>query len=242
MKKIFFLTILLAYFNLYSQSKSGKAIYSVKIQSDSLLKKTMSFRLREKYERAENEIKNLKLKLIFNDTISCFSIEKNTSVDLFALKITDCEKTFFTNLISNQVLFTVPERKGIFSKNEFLVQKKIENNWIFTNEVKFIQNFKCYKAYQEISIKNDEGTFYRTIIAWYCPEIPFTFGPKGYCDLPGLILELHDNNTVFGLTELSIYDNSLNIELPKKGEKIDYDKYLDILKERIMKRMELSEN
>ncbi|TDP61940.1 GLPGLI family protein [Flavobacterium dankookense] len=228
----------------FAQRKGGKAIYSITIQSDSILKKTLRPQIRDRYERAEKEIANLFLELVFDDTLSVFKNYQNkniSDVTEFALKLADCEKIIYTNLNNNEIIFNNAEKKAIFKKNEFLIQKKIENNWTFVNESKYIQNFKCYKATQQISIVNDEGTFFKTITAWYCPEIPFTFGPKGYCDLPGLIVELQDRNIVFGLKEISFFDKSIKIELPTKGVKVEYNEYLQILKERVMKRMELTE-
>lgn len=243
-KTTFIILILFLATPLLAQKKGGMAIYTITIQSDSILKKTLRPQIRDRYERAEAQISNLKPELVFNDTLAVFSnslINHAGDVSDFALRLADCEKTIFTSLQSNEIIFNNPEKKAIFKKNEFLVYKKIDNNWVFTNEVKYIQNFKCYKATQEITIKNDEGTFYRTITAWYCPEIPFTFGPKGYCDLPGLIFELHDRNIVFGLQELTFYDKPVKIDLPTNGIKVNDDEYLQILKERVLKRMELTE-
>jgi GLPGLI family protein len=76
--------------------------------------------------------------------------------------------------------------------------KQIVNNkqlyqWTLLNETKMIDGFTCYKAtspliYSTNGKTNPNPKF--TITAWYTPEIPLSYGPRGYGGLPGLILEL----------------------------------------------------
>ncbi|WP_040555915.1 GLPGLI family protein [Psychroflexus gondwanensis] len=55
-----------------------------------------------------------------------------------------------------------------------------------TNESKILNTFKCYKA---------EGTFRGSeIIAYYTPEIPIVFGPFKFKGLPGLIMEVYNDD------------------------------------------------
>ncbi|CAL42444.1 GLPGLI family protein [Flavobacterium psychrophilum] len=86
--------------------------------------------------------------------------------------------------------------------------KVIVNNeqickWTLTNETKIIGEHKCFKAttplYEEGKI--NEGV---TIIAWYTPEIPGSFGPNGYGGLPGLIIELQGFKAMFFVKQINL--------------------------------------
>lgn len=56
---------------------------------------------------------------------------------------------------------------------------------LFPNQKKKIANFTCYRA---------EGDFRgRRYVAWYCPELPYPYGPWKLRGLPGLILEAYDS-------------------------------------------------
>ncbi len=56
---------------------------------------------------------------------------------------------------------------------------------LFPNQKKKIAGFTCYKA---------EGDFRgRHYVAWYCPDLPYPYGPWKLHGLPGLILEAYDS-------------------------------------------------
>lgn len=69
-------------------------------------------------------------------------------------------------------------------------------NWQITNEQKNLQDFSCTKA-----ILNFRG---REFIAWFTTEIPVAHGPWKFHGLPGLILEVHDVNNIFGWSAVKI--------------------------------------
>jgi GLPGLI family protein len=39
----------------------------------------------------------------------------------------------------------------------------------------------------------------KVVSAWYCPSIPYSYGPNGHFGLPGLIFELEDVGVLFAL-------------------------------------------
>jgi GLPGLI family protein len=69
---------------------------------------------------------------------------------------------------------------------------------------KEIEGFLCYKATSTNIVINQKGTFRFPIIAWYCPKIPLSFGPNGYGNLPGLILELQVRNVMYGVKKIDL--------------------------------------
>lgn len=76
-----------------------------------------------------------------------------------------------------------------------------EEKWLLTKETKKIGDFLCYKAeYNKIIAGKSQ-----LIVAWYTPEIPFSFGPKEYVgNLPGLILELDEPIAKYSCSEIII--------------------------------------
>ena len=86
-----------------------------------------------------------------------------------------------------------------------------ENNppmkWKLINEEKEILSQKCFKA-----ITSFRG---RNFIAWYTKDIPINDGPYKFSGLPGLILEVYDDNENFHYKPLAIIN---------KNQEILYDK------------------
>ncbi|WP_051633095.1 GLPGLI family protein [Thermonema rossianum] len=76
--------------------------------------------------------------------------------------------------------------RGIDEYGQYAYEEVIQINWQpYPNETKEILGFKCYKA---------EGDFRgRHYIVWYCPDLPYPYGPWKLHGLPGLILEAHDD-------------------------------------------------
>lgn len=132
--------------------------------------------------------------------------------DLNTYKIDSLQKKFsLLNSIGvkeiNQQVNIIREigfKKNVFNyfqNNSLTVQSKVHSikyeykeetpnlNWQLTNETKTILNYKVRKAHV------DYGG--RKWIAWYSEQIPINLGPYIFGDLPGLILELHDDKENF---------------------------------------------
>jgi len=89
-------------------------------------------------------------------------------------------------------------------KTSFLVEDQLPQiDWELTSEKKEIQNLVCYKAVAKFRGRN--------WIAWYCPEIPITYGPWKFYGLPGLIVEIKDdsNRFVFNLSSYVLKTHNL---------------------------------
>lgn len=90
---------------------------------------------------------------------------------------------------------------------------------------------------------NGKRKWDRITIAWYAPSMPYSFGPKNFSGLPGLVLELQENEVVLYLTKIEFLDSEAKIEVPDKGIKMtekEYEKYLiengeNLLLNRILK-------
>ena len=110
----------------------------------------------------------------------------------------------------------------LFGKNK-LVQKQMITDWKITNENKKIDNYLCYKATTFYKVINPKGEFNHPVTAWFCPNLPYSFGPLGYGGLPGLILELQVRKSWFGV------------------DKIDFDSKVTFSKEEITKKEKITE-
>lgn len=112
-----------------------------------------------------------------------------------------------------------------------LVKSNNNTNWKTHSESKKIQNFLVYKATKEIIFNSKGKEKKKTIIAWYCPEIPFNFGPSDNAGLPGLILEINDGEISYVANKIKLNKTKTNIVLPK-GKTISQEDYLKKIRER----------
>lgn len=93
----------------------------------------------------------------------------------------------------------------------------VRTDWQITSETKKIDKYDCFKAFynHKITVRNGEEHILK-VVAWFAPELPYAFGPSEYFGLPGLILELDNNNgSVFQANSISLSEKIRDIELPK---------------------------
>ena len=92
--------------------------------------------------------------------------------------------------------------------------------WQLTQEIKHINGYLSYKATRSSG----------KVIAWYTPEIPISFGPKGEFGLPGLILELEIGKIIFRATKIILNSKEeITIEEPKGGKRVTHEEYSEIM-------------
>lgn len=104
-------------------------------------------------------------------------------------------------------------------------------NWSISNEIKTIEGFTCYKATQNKNVltKKDKYKTYE-VEAWFCPELPYTFGPKDSQGLPGLILELHEDKIVYLANKIELESKNHNeLEIKKDMKVISEIEFYDIV-------------
>ncbi|MFT5214814.1 MAG: GLPGLI family protein [Patiriisocius sp.] len=218
-------------FNCYSQKVSGKVNYqktmidaSDRISKPDSKKRFLAFR-----KKINSNLKKINYTLEFNAFESIFFSPKVMEND------NKREMKLATNLgggrgllyINIETKLKLHQADG-FGEN-FLIKGEIEYDWIITQETKIIKGYICYKA----NLKNDKGT-----VAYFTKEIPFSFGPNGYCGLPGLILELNlKNGFSFKVKEIFINKKgSKEISKPTKGVKISEKDFLGNAKDKVKKR------
>ena len=137
----------------------------------------------------------------------------------------------------------------IFGK-EFLIVEPLEKlNWKLVNETKKIGDYSCYKAEVVVPVTEKQKQAYkdflkkqenkislfpmkepkdRVITAWYTPEIPVSLGPLNYWGLPGLILEINEENVIILCSKVTMSNKeTTKIKVPNTGKIItqaEFDK------------------
>ena len=222
MKKIIILLFLTI--NSYAQRQSGKIEYKLVIGCDEKLSNDAI--LKPYLEKAQEGAKQISFFLSFNKEASFFKMndfvkDENTE---FAKAFSVATNSYYTLADSEKKIKQVDNHFG-----QFIVNYNEKTEWELENETKYIGEHLCYKATSEQIVINSKGTFKHPITAWYCPNIPFSFGPKGYTALPGLILELQERNLIYGAFKIDLKKENDIIAEPKKGKVLTEEEYNKII-------------
>ncbi|TDP61315.1 GLPGLI family protein [Flavobacterium dankookense] len=199
----------------FGQKNSAYIEYGVKIYDDngSFTKDKM---FADTFLNAVKEANKLTFGLIISDKGSKFyevnnGIEQNYEIGL--AKIYANYMGIIYN-IENDII----KESQLLGNNIFTKENKIEN-WILTTETKIIDSYICFKATNTYTVINPKGTFKYPVTAWYCPKLPYSYGPNGYGNLPGLILELQVRNVNFGIKKITLEsDLQFNLEFLKTAK------------------------
>lgn len=171
--------------------------------------------------------------LEFNSTSSIFQEdlkmqvdnEKNTIAYILSKSLGDTDGVFYTERKLNKTL-----HQKEFESELFLVKVSTKNKWVLTQETKKIGKYTCYKAIKKDSyIDSSVNTIDINVVAWYAPEIPYSYGPTKYNGLPGLILELTNHQITISASKIVLENVQKIIKKPKKGIEITQKKYDSII-------------
>lgn len=208
-------------------------VFSVNGQTGKIIYKASSqFQLESKGGKEEQhfgainkaiENNQLDFELTFNKNEAFFEIKDGMGTNDFQSKIAKVMlggmKKFYFNIETEEFL-----KQEVAYGETFLIPIN-KPNWELSNSSKMIGKYKCYMATTHYSIENDVGSFKKNVIAWYCPEIPYSYGPSGFFGLPGLILELTDDERTYNATEISLNQSDYKIVKPKKGVIITQEEF-----------------
>ncbi len=160
----------------------------------------------------EEKIKTLKFNLIINNNLSIFSCQQELVKDgestgeKMGKIVAGYDDVFYRDLDLKKL---ISEREIAFKRCK--INEIYENfTWEYTTEEKIIQGYKCYLAKTKL--------LHLDVYAWYCPTLPYSFGPREFGGLPGLILELQRGKLVFLATKINfenVQDISFDIEKMK---------------------------
>lgn len=187
-----------------AQTNTIKVIYkaipsSAPLEDDEIIKKS---KYKHLYEGLDNALASLQYCLVANKHQSHFYLKDGLAINDRAKRMAIAftgKNNVFINLSSKSYV----KQKNILS-NEYFVSWDLEPKWKLIDDKKMIDGYLCFKAITDKVIRiNKTTTKIVPVTAWYCPVIPFSFGPKEYFNLPGLILELQEDKVAFLATKIS---------------------------------------
>jgi GLPGLI family protein len=213
--------------------------------TDDIKKVDKKFNLLSKAEDVSEDV-NFRLEIDVDKSVFYVSNEEDIDpMSLHMLKsLTLSKGNIFTNQKDNTIQNEVISKGNmsfIFGKDNLLVQDSIFKNWDITNEKKIIDGYTCYKAnYKQIKKVLDK-TETTTAIAWFCPDIPISFGPAQFSGLPGLIFQLDSNLYSFNLLNFT-FNKDLILKKSVNGKIISLEEYLETIKTNMEKLKEMAKN
>jgi GLPGLI family protein len=120
-----------------------------------------------------------------------------------------------------------------FMTRKFLIESPFTNyDWKITGNQKEIAGFACMEA-----VRSDTAGIKTTV--WFTPQIELPLGPALHNNLPGMILEVNENNgqRVITATEVSLSETgAVSIAKPSDGKKVSREEFDAIVREK-MKEM-----
>lgn len=162
-----------------------------------------------------------KYKLVFNQTASHFSLVQEANEDYEGLAY----KTAMNVGKGNKVQYLdLNEKKRIeqmkMRDNSIIhsVQPFDKYKWELTGNVKKIGKYVCREAIGTFMVYSKAGQVTKEAVAWFTPELPFSFGPMGFDGLPGLILEVYPAkgfNHAYRAVNIDVILNASDSRLPK---------------------------
>ncbi|AZI23463.1 GLPGLI family protein [Chryseobacterium taklimakanense] len=166
-----------------------------------------------------------KLQVIYEFSYIKDTINKNNrSLELMALEIQNTKSVFYSyNQFKNDSIYAITKdfskyegghikhqiKKDLYNKEMVVVDRIGTVDYVFKDHE--LQNWKIEQQYKKILDYNVQlaTTTYRgrNWIAWFTTEIPINDGPFKFFNLPGLILELEDDNNFFNYKVSAIHKN-----------------------------------
>lgn len=228
-KLIYFTLIILGLLShsTFAQNNSGVIMYGQNIEkfivdttkmNDSFLKQVLVDRYKEK-QRALAADQNYYI-LKFSNKNSVFETINTMGSDGNGEIANSLSKgTYYVNLKDNSIY-----HKGNFMGKNLIIfyEKQPYEDWQIKNEKKIIRGYNCIKAE---TVRQNEKGIKTKVIAWFTTDINLSLGPKNYFGLPGLIIELHELDSVYYVREIKFDDVKLD-KIDKKNSKIiTYDQY-----------------
>lgn len=261
MKTLFFLSAFLSLtLSSFAQNFQGRAYYSsqTSMKNINITSNDMTPDVKEKIMESMKKAFEKNYILSFNSIESIYSEEeklatpKPSSNGVFVSFSGGGDSKYYKNFKSKQYITDL----DIFGKEFLVIDSLPKFNWVITGEEKKIGNYTCIKAqiiipvteedlkeYEDYKKKSESAktSFFtpsepkeKIIEAWYTVEIPVSNGPNKYWGLPGLILELHEGETIFLCSKIVLNpQEKIEIKAPKNGKKVTQKEFDDIQEKKI---------
>ena len=214
------------------------------------------------------EFRTDKFELIFNESVSLFrSVVDDEAPDPFAnaggggggmrMNFRMPTANTFTDM-GKQMQY---EERAFFEKEFLIVDSLKQYKWKLSEETKTIAKQLCKKATTMITApqmrmrvsmgrggeNNTDTAASNTprapketeLVVWYAENIPVSFGPDNYSGLPGVIMEIDQDNgaTVTTAVEVSAKYPKKELVAPSKGEKMNRAQFQENM-QKLMQEMQ----
>jgi len=241
--KIIVIVFVLFVFKLsYSQAIEGKITYLASLDNSKLIEKIhKDTKLQEniKKELLSDALnaKDVEFFLLFNENESLFYSNSEHNMENEGEK-----KSNLTSIFSGAraIYYHNLKTKKMLSQNlsfdKLLIDVEPEV-WKLTSETKEIGGYNCYKATTFQKVEGRKGIMYRSVTAWYTPQISVPFGVQNFRGLPGLTLELSiDGKIFFKVIKLEFSPKEKIVIIKPKGKIISSVEFNNKLKEMTLLR------
>lgn len=188
-----------------------------------------------------SESGRVSFQLFIKDSVSYFVENNGISSNNLSLKLAMSKAKYTTPIFtsSDKTLFFNNNPAFIFfSPNEYLINKQSKSNWVLSGESKLIDKKLCYKATTSDYYYANSDKINYEITAWFCPTLPFSFGPVYYNNLPGLILEISYLDIKLLATKIDYQLDEKKIFKPKGEKSLTFDEYYIFMSDTIANLME----
>ncbi len=221
MKNYFFILLLVISLNGFTQEVSGKVTYIVSVEPfsdkkiDSITKssKVKNLKMNSWMKSVLKNTPDVNAFLEFNKQESIYYVEDKMQND--GKSILNMNRTYAggdNKYYKNSNTKEFYHESDVFDELSLIDLPK--KKWNITQESKVIGGYLCYKAI-DLDYKNN-STF-----AWFTPQIPVSFGPKVWADLPGLVLEVQLKKRKFIATKIVLNPkDKIIINKPTKGKRV----------------------
>jgi GLPGLI family protein len=212
------------------------------------------------------EFRTDKFELIFNESVSLFrSVVDEEAPDPFAnaggggggmrMSFRLPTANIYTDL-AKQMQY---EEREFFEKEFLVIDSLKQYKWKLSEETKTIAKQLCKKATTMITAPqmrmrvsiggggNNADTTDKTprapketeLVVWYAENIPVSFGPESYTGLPGVIMEIDQDNGANVTTAVEVSSKYPKKELvaPSKGDKMNRAQFQENI-QKLMQEMQ----
>lgn len=185
-----------------------------------------------------DEMDSLNVKLLFDKEKSIFKDPENIEFHKYREKAHKAAARLIIGL-THTYYFDMRNKEAIelqeFNNTNYVIKSKpLSPSWQITNEKKILNGYSCLKATTTKEYISRMGeTVKLEVVAWYTEELPFSFGPKGYIGLPGLILELHEGSNRFSYiaTEIkSEKSGTISFTIPNNFQRVTKEQFQKVIK------------
>ena len=226
---VFFLILLTA-----GESSGQDLQITYKVKVDNLYNTsrpdTLPSSVREMFQKAGENFKFLKYTLNIKDDKSLFFMNEGVLNDAehnprLTIALAGVHGMIFTSAAENLLL----QETDTYGQ-EFLISSEFDViDWIITGETKMIGNLKTFRATASETYQADGERKTWQFTAWFAPQINRQFGPLGFGNLPGLIVELSRAGKTYTISDIN--ETRLSSEAvakPTEGKQVNRKEFEEI--------------